>query len=78
MLDSTFNDRDDDARQDKARAVFALVAGRTGPGNLILVTHAQNIQELTGVSPAAGELVVVTLAAPVRFTVIGRLDVPGH
>lgn len=78
MLDSIFNERENDARQDKARSVFTLVAGHSGPGNLILVTHAQNIQELTGVSPAAGEIVVVTLAAPDRFIVIGRLDVSGY
>jgi phosphohistidine phosphatase SixA len=77
MLDSMFNDPDS-ARQEKARALFASLSRRSGAGNLILVTHAQNIQELTGVSPSSGEMVVVTLDGPRRFKVIGRLDVPGR
>jgi phosphohistidine phosphatase SixA len=76
MLDSMFNDPQG-VRKDKARAVFASLAGRTGTGNLILVTHAQNIQELTGISPAAGELIAVALEGPGRFKVIGRLEVQG-
>ena len=76
MLDSMFNDGQD-ARQAKARAVLASVADFSGPDNLILVTHAQNIQTLTGVSPLSGELVVVRLDGLDRFRVIGRLTVPG-
>jgi hypothetical protein len=55
--------------------VFASLAGRTSPGNLILVTHAQNIQELTGISPSSGELIVVALEGPDRFKVTGCLEV---
>ena len=73
MLDSVFND-EEKIRKEKARAVFALVSGRTNPGNLMLVTHAQNIQALTGVSPAPGELVVVTLKGPNLFNVVARLE----
>lgn len=76
MLDSMFSDPEN-VRKEKARAVFASLAGRTGPGNLILVTHAQNIQLLTGVSPSSGELIVTTLQGPDRFDVIGRLEVQG-
>ncbi|MDQ3058742.1 MAG: histidine phosphatase family protein [Pseudomonadota bacterium] len=76
MLDSTFND-EERMRQDKARAVLAAVAKFSGPGNLVLVTHAQNIQALTGISPLSGELVVVKLEGQDRFRVIGRLPVPG-
>lgn len=72
MLDSVFNDGEG-ACQDKARAVLASVAGFSGPGNRVLVTHAQNIQALTGVSPLSGELVVVRLEGQERFRVIGRL-----
>jgi hypothetical protein len=74
MLDSMFNEPES-VRKEKARAVFASLAGRTGPGNLILVTHAQNIQQLTGISPSSGELIVVALDGPDRFKVIGRLEV---
>lgn len=76
MLDSVFNQRDG-ADEDKARAVLARAASHRGPGNLVLVTHAQNISLLTGVSPASGEMVITTLEAPDRFKVVGRLQVPG-
>jgi phosphohistidine phosphatase SixA len=73
-LDSMFNEPEG-VRKEKARAVFASLAGRTSPGNLILVTHAQNIQELTGISPSSGELIVVALEGTDRLKVIGRLEV---
>lgn len=76
MLDSMFNDQDA-SRSKKVRDVFAKVAGHTGPGNLILVTHATNIQALAGVSPSSGEMVVVAPDGPRKFKVIGRLGVPG-
>ena len=74
MLDSMF-DEPASARRQKADAVLAFAAGHTKPGNLVLVTHAQNIQALTGLSPAPGELIVVRLGKPDEFTVIGRLAV---
>jgi len=77
MLDSMFDDPAS-ARRQKADAVLAFAGGYTGPGNLVLVTHAQNIQALTGISPAPGELIVVALATSEEFTVIGRLAVPGE
>lgn len=76
MLDSIFNDPER-RRKEKTQAVFASLAGRKSPGNLILVTHAQNIQALTGVSPSPGELIVVGLTSPDSFQVIGRLEVQG-
>lgn len=81
MLDSMFNDRVKPA-EEKMREVFAYLARWTGEGNLVLVTHNQNIQALTGVSPASGEIVVVT---PVRkegkqgegeLRVVGRIASP--
>jgi phosphohistidine phosphatase SixA len=74
MLGSMFNDPDS-VRKEKARAVFASLADRTSPGNLIMVTHAENIQELTGISPSSGELIVVAMEGADRFKVIGRLEV---
>jgi phosphohistidine phosphatase SixA len=78
MLDSMFNDPNR-AGGEKVRDVFAYAArqsSRTGNGNLILVTHAQNIHALTGVSPSSGEMIVVTLDEPAKFKLIGRIDVP--
>lgn len=70
-LDSFFGDR---ARApDQTAAVRAAVAAhRPGRGTLVLVTHQVNITALTGVSPAPGELVVLTPRGG-DFTVRGRL-----
>jgi phosphohistidine phosphatase SixA len=75
MLDSMFNEPES-AREEKARAVLASATRFNGPGNLILVTHAQNIHRLTGVSPVSGEIIVTTYAKPEGLEVIGRLMVP--
>lgn len=75
MLDSMFNDAA--ASESKiVNEVLAAVARHTGPGNLILVTHAANIQALTGVSAASGEIVVTARDGPRKLKVIGRLGVP--
>lgn len=37
----------------------ALIAKWSGQGNLLVSTHGANIQALTGISPASGEIVVV-------------------
>jgi len=73
MRDSVFNDGGA-ARDEKTRAVFASVAGHSMAGNQVLVTHAQNIQALTGLSPSPGELVVVSLRNSGKFDVIACLD----
>lgn len=75
MLDSMFNDREKPA-DEKIREVFAAIERRPASGNLILVTHNQNIQALTGVSPTPGEMVVVSAAEPGKLKLVGRLDVP--
>lgn len=75
MLDSMFNDREKPA-DEKIREVFAWVEKNPAPGNLVLVTHNQNIQALTGVSPASGDMIVVTPDQPGKFRVIGRIAVP--
>jgi phosphohistidine phosphatase SixA len=76
MLDSMFNEPDRTGRA-KVRDVFAFVGRRVNGGNLIFVTHAQNIQALTGLPPSSGEMIVVTLDGVNKFKVIGRLAVPG-
>lgn len=77
MLDSMFNDTEKPA-EEKIREVFDAVAQRPATGNLILVTHNQNIQALTGVSPASGEMVVVSADQPGKFRLIGRITVAGN
>ena len=52
-----------------ARARIALWSGR---GNLLVVTHGANIQALTGISPASGEIVVVKSGSD-RAEPVGRL-----
>ncbi|MEJ8836010.1 histidine phosphatase family protein [Ramlibacter sp. AN1133] len=45
-------------------------------GNLFLVTHGSTVMALTGVSPAMGEMVVLTPQRAGAFRVAGRLSVP--
>jgi phosphohistidine phosphatase SixA len=51
----------------------ALVGGWSGRGNQVLVSHGSTIAALTGVSPDAAEMIVVTPKGPGRFEVQGRL-----
>ena len=44
-------------------------------GNLVLVSHGSTISALTGISPATGEMVIVTPQGDGKFTVAGRLGV---
>lgn len=72
MLDSMFNDperRD----EDKLRELYAYLARRpASAGNLVLVTHAQNISALTGESVSSGDMLVVRLDGPRRLTLLQR------
>ena len=78
MLDSTFRETPA-GKQAKARAVFSFASRATmDTENLVFVTHAQNIQELTGTSPSSGEMVVTKLDGVSEFRVVGRLAVPGE
>lgn len=78
MLDSTFRETPA-GKQAKARAVFSFVShAAMDAENLVFVTHAQNIQELTGTSPSSGEMVVTKLDGVSKFRVVGRLPVPGE
>ena len=77
MLDSVFNDPEN-VQKEKTSAVSAFIADNTSSGNMILVTHAQNIQALTGISPLPGEMVIVSRLSPKTFEVIGRLAVQNN
>jgi len=48
-----------DQREPLTAGARALIAKWTGRGNLLVATHGANIQALTGISPASGEIVVV-------------------
>ncbi len=64
-----------DRRESLAAAGRALVAGWSGPGTLVAVTHGANILALTGIHPRQGEIVVVEPQPhlPDRLRVLGRI-----
>lgn len=53
-------------------AVIEEIRGYSGSDNLVMVTHLENIEELTGVSPREGEAVVVELQGD-GLRVLGRV-----
>lgn len=61
----------DDAKAQLA-AIMERVKSFTGPGNLIMITHLENIEALTGVSPREGEAVIVDIDGE-RLKVLGRV-----
>jgi phosphohistidine phosphatase SixA len=71
-LDSFFNDRSRETEQ--TDAVRQRASERPAAGNLILVTHQVNISALTGIFPAAGEMVILTPQEDGTFRVAGRLQ----
>lgn len=74
MLDSIFNDSERPAA-DKLHDVRQAIARYKGSGNLVLVTHAQNISALSGESVSSGEMVVLR-QEPDGLKTLGRLTVP--
>ena len=73
-LSSLFADRTRQAEQTRA---FRELAGEKRAGaNVILVTHGANIVAFVGVSPAMGEMVIVTPQGGGAFTVAGHLPPP--
>lgn len=59
------------AKQQEA-AIVAEVKAFTGSGNLVMITHKENIEALTGVSPREGEAVIVRAEGD-RLRVLGRI-----
>jgi broad specificity phosphatase PhoE len=62
-------------RERQVREMRAIVGEKRGTANLVLVSHGSTILALTGVSPATGEMVIVTPQGEGRFAVAGRLTV---
>jgi broad specificity phosphatase PhoE len=50
--------------------------GESRRGNLVLLTHGSTIHAVTGVSPASGEMVVLSRQSDGGFRVAGRIDLP--
>jgi broad specificity phosphatase PhoE len=57
----------------QVEAMRKIVGAHRGPGNLVLVSHGSTIAALTGVSPATGELVVLSPGADGGFQLAGRM-----
>jgi phosphohistidine phosphatase SixA len=70
-LDSFFDDRSREPEQ--TRAVRSLIAEPRAGGNLVLVTHQVNITALTGIVPAAGEMIVLSSGPGGPVRAVGRL-----
>ena len=52
-----------------------LVSEFRGRGNLVLVSHGSTISALTGVTPEAGELMVVKPEGSGKFSIVGRMTI---
>ena len=50
---------DEASRKAQSEAIIAEIAKFSGSDNLVMVTHLENIRELTGISPREGEAVIV-------------------
>ena len=61
-----------DQREQLAAGARALIGKWSGQGNLLVSTHGANIQALTGISPASGEIVVVR-GGSASAEAVGRL-----
>ena len=75
-LGNLFGRADPQGRQ--VAQMRSLVSRKPPGGNLVLVSHGSTILALTGVSPATGEMVVVTPQGDDKFVVAGRLEVPAR
>lgn len=75
-LSNLFGRPENEARQ--IAQLKSLLARKPGTGNTVMVTHGSTILALTGVSPATGELVVLTPEGGGAFKVAGRIDLPAR
>ncbi len=50
---------DQAARKSQEAAVLAQIRDYSGSDNLVMVTHLENIRDMTGISPREGEAVIV-------------------
>lgn len=64
--------REPENQEEHAAAVVELASNYSDSGNLVLVTHPENVFALTGVRPREGEAIIVT-AHESGLTVLGRI-----
>jgi broad specificity phosphatase PhoE len=62
-------------RERQVREMRTIAGEKRGRANLVLVSHGSTILALTGVSPATGEMVIVTPQGEGRVALAGRLAV---
>ena len=62
-----------DQRESLTSGARAVIDKWTGSGTLFVVTHGANIQALTGIQPASGEIVVVRGGSGGGREAVGRL-----
>lgn len=62
-----------DQRESLTSGARAVIEQWTGSGTLLVVTHGANIQALTGIQPASGEIVVVRGGYGGGREAVGRL-----
>ena len=62
-----------DQKQSLTDGARAVIDNWSGSGMLVVVTHGANIQALTGISPASGEIVVVRGGSGGGSEPVGRL-----
>ena len=62
-----------DQREALTSSARTVIDQWTGSGNLLVVTHGANIQALTGIQPASGEIVVVRGGSGGGREAVGRL-----
>lgn len=77
MLDSIFNDDAKRAAEKTAEAMRVITRAEL-KGNLVLVTHQQNIQALVGESLSSGEMLVARKDQSGRLKLLGRLQPPSR
>ena len=70
-LDSYHDDRSRAPAQ--TAEVRRLASERPADGNVIMVTHEVNVAAATGLSPAPGEMIILTPEGAGRFQTVGRL-----
>jgi phosphohistidine phosphatase SixA len=62
------------APAEQTEAVRSIIGAWRGRGNLVLITHNQNIKPLTGISPQSGHVIVLKPLGTIRFAIVGRID----
>ena len=62
-----------DQRESLTSGARAMIDQWTGNGTLLVVTHGANIQALTGIQPASGEIIVVRGGSGGGHEAVGRL-----